>query len=309
MQSVLTQLPRPASVGDLRNRDGASPQKQSSSSASLSPTQPMTPLSPLTLPSTASTSSSSLSSLSYLSHSTSASSCVSPQPASPLSSPSSPPSIQHVFPSLPPSFSLLYANTSFRVHPHLLSHQSPLFHALLAAEPLLSTYRLEPLPGCTGEHVLLLLQTLYSIDAAVPASCAELAVPSGGQTQLEARIRQNTQPLLALAVRLRMPLVAAKCDALLAGMLAAHVKRGGCQLSLLLQSLALCQLYGLSAMQAECVQAVARLDGRWWQSGEWAEVKDELSADIVRQLVREMRLVGGKEREEGVIALLRSQAC
>ena len=296
MQSVLTQLARPASAGNLRSRaNNDSPAL--SASASLSPTQPISPLSPLTLPSTASTSTSSLSSLVY-----------SPQPLSPLPSPSSPPAIQHVFPSLPPTLTLVYGNSSYRVHPHLLSHHSPLFHQLLATEPLLASYRIEPLEQCTPDHVLLLLQTLYSIDAAVPESCSSLAVPCGGSSQLEARMRAHMQQLLALAVQLRMRLVVDKCDALLSTMLASHIKKGACCLSLLLQSLLLCQLYGLTAMRAECVQAVAQWDGRWWQSSEWAEVSEELSADSVVELVREMRQVGGKEREEGAATLLRLKA-
>ena len=305
MQSVLTQLVRPASAGNLRSRtDSDSPLL--STSASLSPTQPISPLSPLTLPSTASTSSSS--SLSSLSYSTSASSCSTPQPLSPLPSPSSPPAIQHVFPSLSPTFVLLYGNMSFRVHPHFLSHHSPLIHQLLAAEPQLLSYRIEPLEQCTGEHVLLLLQALYSIDAAVPESCASLVVPCGGSSQLEQRMKVHMQPLLALAVQLQMQSVVAKCDVLLSSMLVSHINKGGCRLALLLQSLLLCQLYGLTAMRAECVQAVARWDGRWWQSSEWAEVKDELSAENVTELVRELRQTAGKEREEGAMALLRSKS-
>ena len=302
MQSVLTQLARPASDSNLLSRtDSHSPSL--STSASLSPTQPISPLSPLTLPSTASSSTSSLSSL-VLSASSSVCSSTS-QPASPLPSPSSPPAIHHVFPSLPPSFTLLYANTSYRVHPHLLSHHSPLFHQLLAAEPLLSSYRIAALEQCTGEHVLLLLQALYSLDAAVPESCAALAVAAGSaSSQLEARMRLHMQPLLALAVQLAMRPVVDKCDVLLASMLASHVKKGGCRLSLLLPSLLLCQLYGLTAMRAECVQAVARWDGRWWQSNEWVEVKDELSSDTVVELACEMRRVGGVDREEGAAALL-----
>ena len=304
MQSVLTQLARPASAGNLCSR--ADSPLLSASSVSLSPTQPISPLSPLTLPSTASTSSTS--SLSSLAYSASTSSCTSPQPLSPLPSPSSPPAIQHVFPSLPPSFTLLYGNMSYRVHPHLLSHHSPLFHQLLASQAQLSAYRIEPLQQCTGEHVLLMLQVLYSIDAAVPESCSSLAVPCGGRPQLEARMKAHIQPLLALAAQLSVHPVVEKCDLLLAVMLAAHIQKGGCHLSLLLQSLLLCQLYGLTAMRAECVRAVARWDGRWWHSSEWDEVEKELSTESVVELARGMQQLGGKEREEGAMALLRSKA-
>ena len=306
MQSILTQLVRPASDGNLRSRaDTDSPLL--SASASLSPTQPISPLSPLTLPSTASTASASTSSLSSLNHSASLLSCGS-QPVSPLPSPSSPPAIQHVFPSLPARFNLMYGNSSYKVHSHLLAHHSPLFRQLTADDPMLSSYRIEPLEQCTCEHVLLLLQTLYSLDPAVPESCSSLAVPCGGPSQLEARMKAAIQPLLALASQLRVEAVVAKCDVLLSTMLVSHVNKGGCYLSLLLQSLLLCQLYGLTAMRAECVRAVARWDGRWWQSSEWEEVREELSAESVVELVRVMRQVGGKEREEGAIALLRSKA-
>ena len=307
MHSVLTQLARRASDGNLRSRaDSKSPLL--STSASLSPTQPISPLSPLALPSTASTCTSSTSSLSSLAYSASTSSCSTPQPLSPVLSPSSPPAIQHVFPSLPPTFNLLYGNMSFRVHPHLLSHHSALFHRLLATDPQLSWYRIEPVEQCSGEHVLLLLQTLYNIDAAVPQSCASLAAPCGGSSQLEARIKAHLQPMLALAAALRLQLVVALCDALLSTMLVSHISKGGCRLSLLLQSLLLCQLYGLTAMRAECVQAVARWDGCWWQSNEWEEVKDELSEDIVVEIAQEMQRLGGKEREDCTVALLRSKS-
>ena len=287
MHSVLAMLTRPSSDSRIDSRS-------SRSSSSLSPplhSQPLSPLSPLSLASTASLRSSS-------SSPAASDSPASPSPMSP-SSPTSP-SISHLFPSLPPTFTLHYLNSRYTVHPLLLSHHSAFFHSLLTTPSPPTSFTLSPHNSITPSHVLLLLQTLYTPP---PSSHSPPSSPSHATpfTPLERQLIAYVQPLLLLAHLLEMPLVLGWLDALLQRCLEGQLRggegrvgggksgKGGFVMGVWGMGLE----YGLEgvARRAE-EELLAGGWGRWWEGAEWKEVEGEVSQDV-----RERMVSRGKEVE------------
>ena len=261
--SVLAMLTRPSSEASIASRTAAT---SPSLSSSLSPPQPTSPLSPLSLASTASF------------RSSSTCSPASPSPASPSSPTSASPSIHHLFPSLAPSFVLHYERTAFTVHPFLLSHHSPFFHALLVASPSLSSYTVQAHPTVQPDHLLLLLQTLYS-PPPPPAS------PTSAFTPGERALIASIQPLLLLCHVLQLPLLLQSLDALIDRCLSLHLKAKDAGLGFLLAVLAMGLEYGLDGLARRAEEEV--LTGGWtgwWEGDEWKAMEADVRDDV-RQLM------------------------
>ena len=290
MAAVFAMLTRPSSDSRIDSR---------ASSTSLSPalpSQPMSPLSPLSLASSTSVRSSSCSPPASASESP-----TSPSPTSPTS-PSSP-SINHLFPPLPPTFSLRYLNTHYTVHPLLLSHHSPFFHSLLTAPSPPTSFTLSPHPSLSPSHLLLLLHSLYTPPPPPPPPSTP-STPPPPFTPTERQLIAHIQPLLLLTHLLNLPIVLGWLDSLLQRCLEGQLKGvggggvgggvGGVKgLGFVMGVWGMGLEYGLEgvARRAE-EEMVGGGWGRWWEGEEWKAVEGE-----VREEVRERMIGRGREVE------------